>query len=110
VLAQDRLGAPLRQAALKFILAANAGELGRRDRLQIRAEQAHLPYGYTGAEKRFDQACPVDDIQRCRLQCSPSRLVVWLEPTFDHAWPHAMTQQLARGKQAGRTCSYDHDS
>jgi hypothetical protein len=40
--AQNRFGAPLRQAALKFILGPDAGEFGCRDFLQTRSEELEL--------------------------------------------------------------------
>jgi hypothetical protein len=74
--AQDCLGAPLRQAALKFILAPNTGEFRSSDFLQARAQQLNLSYAYTRVEKRLDQASPIDDFQYCRLQCGPAGLVM----------------------------------
>jgi hypothetical protein len=67
MIAQDGFGLPLGQAALKFVLAADAGETGGRDFLQARAEQLRLPDAHAGPQKRLDQAGAVDDVERRRL-------------------------------------------
>jgi hypothetical protein len=62
-----------------------------------------LSYAHAGAKKRFDQARPVDGIERCRLQCRPARFVVWRKPSLDDARPNAMTKEFARREQSGGT-------
>src|SRR5260370_34208632 len=92
--AQDCLGAPLRQAALKFILAPDTSEFRGCDFLQTRAEQLNLLDAHARAKKRLDQAAPLDDLQCRRLQCGPASLVVRRESALHHAGPHAMTKKF----------------
>jgi hypothetical protein len=51
---------------------------------------------HAGAKKRLDQTRPVDDVKRCRLQCSPARFMMWRGSALDEAWLHAMTNKLTR--------------
>jgi hypothetical protein len=47
------------------------------------------------AKKRLDQAAPVDDLQRCRLQCGPASLVVRRWSALHDARLDAMTKKFA---------------
>jgi hypothetical protein len=107
--AQNRFGAPLRQAALKFILGPDTRELGRRDFLQTRSEQLNLPDVHAGAKKRLDQAGPLDDLQRRRLYCGLASLVMRPEPTLHDARLDAMTNKFAGCEQSGWTAPHDQD-
>ena len=76
MIAQDGFGLPLRQAALKFILAFDTCESPGRDFLQTRSEQLNLPDAHAHVKKWLDQPSPLDDVQRRRLQRGPARLVM----------------------------------
>jgi hypothetical protein len=105
--AQNGLGSPLRQAALKFILAPNTTEFRGHDFLQTWAEQLDLPDVHSGVKKRLDQASPVDDLEHCRLQCGPAGLVMRLESALYHARPDAMTKKFTGREQSGWAASHD---
>jgi hypothetical protein len=92
---QDGLGAPLRQAALKFIPGADAGEFRARDFPQTRAEQVNLSDADTGAKKRLDQPTPLDDFQCCRLERRAASLVVRRAPALYDPRRDAMTKEFA---------------
>ena len=94
MLAQDCLGAPLRQATLKFILAPDIGEFRGRDFLQTRAEHLNLPDARARAKKRLDQAAAIDDLQCRWLQCGPASLMVRREFALHDARPNAMTKKF----------------
>jgi hypothetical protein len=55
MLAQDCLGAPLRKAALKLILAAYILEVRRPDLPQTRTQDLNVPDAHARAKERFDQ-------------------------------------------------------
>ena len=96
MIAEDSFGLPLRQAALKFVLAPDTGKLRGRDFLQTRSEQLNLPDAYARAKERLDQASPVDDVQRRRLQRGPARLVMRRKSPLDDARLNAMSNKFAR--------------
>jgi hypothetical protein len=60
-------------------------------------------------KKWLDQASPVDDVQRRRLQRGPASLVMRRQSALDHARLNAMTNEFARGEQSGRTGSHNKD-
>jgi hypothetical protein len=64
---------------------------------------------HTRAKKWLDQASPLDDLQRCRLQCGPASFVMRPEPALDDARLDAMTNEFAGREQSGRTCPHDQD-
>ena len=107
--AQDRLGLPLRQAALKLIFAPDISEFHRRDLLQARAQQLNLPDAHARAKERLDQTGPVDNLEHGRLQGGPARLVMRREPALDDARLDAMANKLAGREQSGRAAPHDQD-
>ena len=102
MLAQDRLGAPLRQAALKLIFAAGIGEISRRDLPQAGTQELNAPDAHARAKERLDQAGPVENLQHRRLKSGPASLVMRREPALDDARPDAMAKKLAGREQSGR--------
>jgi hypothetical protein len=109
VLAQDRLGPPLRQAALEFIVAADIGEFRPRDLLQAGAEDLNLPDAHARAKKRLDQAAAVKNLQHRRLDRGPASLAMRGQPALHDARLDAMAKQLGRREQSGRTAPHDQD-
>ena len=93
--AQDCLGAPLRQAALKFVFAPDIREFRGRDLLQTRAEQLNFPDAHARAKERLDQAAPVNNLQHCGLQRGPASLAVRRQSALDDARLDPMPQEFA---------------
>ena len=96
VIAQDGFGLPLRQAALKFMFASDTREFRGRDFLQTRSEQLNLPDAHARVKKWLDQASPLDDVQRRRLQRGPASLVMRRQSALDDARLDAMPNKFAR--------------
>ena len=96
MIAQDGFGLPLRQAALKFIFASDTCESRGRDFLQTRSEQLNLPDAHARVKKWLDQASPLNDVQRRRLQRGPARLVMRRQSALDDTRLDAMPNQFAR--------------
>jgi hypothetical protein len=109
MLAQDCFGAPLRQAALKLILAADTREIRGRDLLQTRTEQLKLPDAHARVQEWLDHAGPVEDLEHRGLQGGAARFVMRREPALHDARLDAMAKKLAGREQAGRAASDDQD-
>ena len=107
--AQDCLGAPLRKAALKLILAANIREVRRPDLPQTRTQDLNVPDAHARAKERFDQAAPVKNLQHRRLERGPARLAMRREPALHDARLDAMAKKFAGREQSGRTSPDDQD-
>jgi hypothetical protein len=101
VLAQDRLGAPLGQAALKAIFAAVVGERAGCDFMKPRPDELNVFDMHACAQEWLDQACPVDALQDRRLQRGPARLVMRGRPELDDPRHDAVTDELAGREQPG---------
>ena len=76
MLAQDCLGPPLRQAALKLVLAPDTSELRRRDLLQVRTQQLNLPDAHCCAKEGFNETGPVENLQHRRLKSGSASLAM----------------------------------
>ena len=63
MIAQDHLGAPLGQTALKLISAAGAGELLGGDLPLARTQELNATDAHAGVEERLDQAAPFEHLQ-----------------------------------------------
>ena len=61
------------------------------------------------AEKRLDDAGPIEDFERCGLKGGSARLVMGRGPPLDYRWLHAVTEELASGEQARRARADDED-
>jgi hypothetical protein len=85
MLAQDCLGAPLRKAALKLILAANIGEACGHDLPQTRTQELNALDAHARAKERLDQAAAVKNLQHRRLESGPARLAMRREPALHDA-------------------------
>src|SRR5262249_16106309 len=109
MVAQNGFSSPLRQAALKFILAADPSESGGRELIQARSEQLDLPDAHAGAKKWLDQASPVDDVERRRLQCGPASLVMRRQSALDDARLDTVPREFGRREQSGRTSPHDEN-
>jgi hypothetical protein len=110
MIAQDRLGAPLRQAALKLVCAAGVGKRDGRDLLKTGADELNAPDMHARAQERLDQAGPLDAFQNRGLQGGPARLVMRRCPELDDPGHDAMTHELAGREQARRAGSDDQDA
>ena len=91
MIAQDHLGAPLRQTALKLIAAAGAAELLGDDLPLARTQELNATDAHAGVEERLDQAAAFEHLQHRWLKRGTPSLVMWLDPAFDDTWPDAMT-------------------
>ena len=106
--AQDCFGPPLRKAALKLILAAVSAKFASRSpaNLDLRVECADA---HARAKKRFDQAGPVNNFQRRRLESGPASLAMRRKPAFHDARLDAMAKKFAGREQSRRTGPHDQD-
>src|SRR5271156_2680373 len=108
--AQDCLGAPLWQAALKFVLAPDIGEFCGRDFPQTRTEHLHLPDVHAGAKKRLDQSTPLDNLQYRRLQSGAASLVMRRESALHDARFDAVPEKFASRQQSGWAAPHEQDA
>jgi hypothetical protein len=102
VVAQDCLGAPLRQAALILVGRAGISELLARDLPQAGTQKLDLSDAHARAKERIGQAGALEHFQCCGLQGGPARLAMRPQSPFHNAWPDTMTNQFASREQSGR--------
>ena len=108
-LAQDRLGAPLRQAALERVGAAGLGEIVVHDLAQAGPQELDALDAHADAQERLDQAGPLEARQHRGLESGPARFVVRCCPAFDDARLDAVAKELAGSEQSGRSGAHDQD-
>ena len=109
MIAEDLLSPPLRLAALKFVAAAEAGEVRTYDWAHARAKELAVLDVHAAANERLDQVGPVDDVEHRRLERGSARLVVRRKPSLNDARFDAVTHQFAGREQSGRTASDDQE-
>src|SRR3984885_4702531 len=74
VFAQDRFGAPLRQAALELVRAAGACEVDALEGTQALSQNVEAPDAHACAKERLDQASALKHLEHCWLDSGPARL------------------------------------
>ena len=109
MVAQHALGTPLGLAALEFVFAAEARELGEPDARLPWTEKLDLFDAHALGEKRLDHASPMEHFEHRGLKGRPARLAMGAEPLLDDPRLHAMTKKLARGEKARGTRADDED-
>jgi hypothetical protein len=90
MLAQNRLGAPLRLAALKIIATTGISEILAPDFLQTGTEELKAPDVHAGAKKRLSQTGSIEHLHYRWLEKGAARLAMRLEPSLDDARLYAM--------------------
>jgi hypothetical protein len=90
MLAQNRIGAPLRLAALKIIVTTGISKILAPDFLQTGTEELKAPDMHAGAKKRLGQAASIEHLHYRRLEKGATRLVMRLGPSLDDARLDAM--------------------
>jgi hypothetical protein len=90
MLAQNRLGAPLRLAALKIIARTSIGKILAPDFLQTGAEELKAPDVHAGAKKRLSQAGSIEHLHHRWLEKGATRLAMRRQPSLDDARLDAM--------------------
>jgi len=90
MLAQNRLGAPLRLAALKIIATTGISKILAPDFLQTGTEELKVPDVHAGAKKRLSQAGSIEHLHYRWLEKGATRLVMRLGPSPDDARLDAM--------------------
>ena len=108
-LGEDGLRAPLGQAALELPLAADAGEGQLAEHAQRGVVDPRVAEVLGGREHGVDDAGPVQDLERRRLQRRRAHLPVRHRIALHHAHEHAVAGQLAGGEQARRP-GPDHEN
>ena len=109
MVAQRRLGEPLRLAALKFVFAAEALELGKSKARLPGPQNLDLPNAHAVGEKGLDHAGLVEEFKHRRLERGPARLVVGGGASLDDPRLHAMADEFACREQARRPRPDDED-
>jgi hypothetical protein len=90
MLAQNRLGAPLRLAALKIIATTGITKILAPDFLQTGTEELKPPDVHAGAKKRLSQVASIEHLHYRRLEKRATRLAMRREPLLDDARLDAM--------------------
>jgi hypothetical protein len=109
MVAQHRLRKPLGLAALEFVFAAEARELGEPDGRLPWTEKLNLLDAHAVGEKRVDHAGPIEHLEHRGLKRGSARLVMGREPLLDDPRLHAVTEELASGEKARWTRADDED-
>ena len=90
MLAQNRLGAPLRLAALKIIATTGISKILAPDFPQTGTEELKALDVHAGAKKTLSHAGSIEHLHYRWLQKGAARLAMRREPSLDDAWPDAM--------------------
>jgi hypothetical protein len=85
MLAQNRLGAPLRLAALKIIATTGISKILAPDFLQTGTEESKAPDVHAGAQKRLSQAGSIEHLHYRRLEKRATRFAMRRKPSLDDA-------------------------
>jgi hypothetical protein len=96
MLPQNRLGAPLRLAALKIIATPGISKILAPNFLQTGTEELKVPDVHAGAQKRLSQVGSVEHLHYRWLEKGATRLAMRREPALDNARLDAMAKKLAR--------------
>jgi len=90
MLAQNRLGAPLRLAALKIKATTGISKILAPDFLQTGTEELKAPDVHAGAKKRLSQAGSIEHFHYRWLEKGATRLAMGREPSLNYARLDAM--------------------
>src|SRR5215469_2119839 len=110
MLAQNRLGAPLRLATLKIKATTGISKILAPDFLQTGTEELKAPDVYAGAKKRLSQAGSIEHLHYRWLEKGATRLAMRREPSLDDARLDAMPEKFARREQSARSGTDDQNA